>query len=180
MCQTGNKTAFQELIIIYHPFVSKFLLKLTGNQQLAEDLTQDVFVKMIRNIDTYNIHGKARFSTYLLTVAKNTYIDYLRKEKRLSQFETVDQNFLEKIATPGFENALIDRMYSQDIMKHVELLSEEQKIAIHLKYIEGLTLKEISQLLQVESKTIKSRIHNGTKKLKKILGLRSDKNDGSI
>jgi RNA polymerase sigma-70 factor, ECF subfamily len=179
-CQGGEKAAFQELIIHYHPFVSKFLIKLTGDYLLVEDLAQDVFLKMIRCIDTYDGNGKAKLSTYLLTIARNTYIDYLRKEKRLAQLEAVNQDYFQSIAVPGFENMIVDRIYCRDIMKQIEQLTEEQKIAIHLKYIEGLTLKEIGELLQVESKTVKSRIHNGMAKLKKRMGLRGEENDGSI
>lgn len=81
-CKNGDKTAFQELISRYHPFVFKFLVKITENEQLAEDLTQDIFIKVIRNIDKFDIYGKAKFSTYVITMSKNSYIDYLRKEKR--------------------------------------------------------------------------------------------------
>jgi len=82
-CQNGDKATFQELISKYHPYVFKFLIKATENKQLAEDLTQEVFIKVIRNIDKFDVDGKAKFSTYASTVAKNCYIDYLRKEKKL-------------------------------------------------------------------------------------------------
>lgn len=61
-CQNGDKAAFQQLISNYHPFVFKFLMKIAENEQLAEDLTQEVFIKIIRNIEKLDIHGKAKFS----------------------------------------------------------------------------------------------------------------------
>ena len=78
-CQQEDKQAFQSLISKYHPFVYKFLIRLTEDKTLAEDLTQDTFVKIIRGIDRFDIHGKAKFSTYIIVIAKNCYIDNLRK-----------------------------------------------------------------------------------------------------
>jgi RNA polymerase sigma-70 factor (ECF subfamily) len=168
-CQSGEKIAFQELISKYHPYVFKFLVKLTENEYLAEDLTQDVFVKIIRNIDKFDIHGKAKFSTYTVTIAKNSFIDYLRKEKKylLSQsFEDISS--LEAFAS-GFEESLLDRVYVENIMERLENLTDEQKIVIKLKYLENLTLKEIGEMLELEPKTVKSRIHNAITKLRKML-----------
>ncbi|NLI90768.1 MAG: sigma-70 family RNA polymerase sigma factor [Peptococcaceae bacterium] len=178
-CQFGEKAAFQELISLYHPFVFRFLVKLTESNQLSEDLAQDVFLKVIRNIDKFDIGGKATFSTYLMTIAKNTYIDYLRKEKKLAVFDPLEHAFRKDEIISGFEDSAVDRIYSQNIMEQFEYLTEEQRTAIKLKYVEGLTLKEIGEMLQVEPKTVKSRIHNGIAKLKKIL-IRGEKDDGSF
>lgn len=82
-CQNGDKCAFDELVRFFYPYVSKYSLKLTNNPNITEDLTQETFVKIIRTIDTYNINGKATFSTYIITVAKNCYIDYYRKNKEI-------------------------------------------------------------------------------------------------
>lgn len=168
-CKNGDKTAFQELISKYHPFVYKFLVKITENEHLADDLAQDVFIKVIRNIDKFDIYGKAKFSTYVITISKNSYIDYLRKEKRLQQFNTVNDSSLLEAIVPGFEEYVIDKLYGIGVIDHLENLTDEQKVVIKLKYIEGLTLKEIGEKLDLESKTVKSRIHNGITKLKKML-----------
>ena len=76
-CQNGNKQAFNELITFYYPFVYKFLLKITNKNDVAEDMVQETFLKLIKNIDKFNIKGKAKFSTYLMTIARNCYLDYL-------------------------------------------------------------------------------------------------------
>lgn len=69
-CQNGDKQVFNELITFYYPFVSKFLLKITCNKEIAEDIAQETFIKLIKNIDRFNIKGKASFSTYLMNIAK--------------------------------------------------------------------------------------------------------------
>jgi len=167
-CQRGDKEAFQLLISRYHPFVYKFLVKTTDNEQTAEDLTQETFIKVIRNIDKFDTAGQAKFSTYVIAIAKNAYIDYLRKEKRLKQNVPLPENFNVENVNIQVEDIVIDKLYGQGILAKVENLPEEQKIAIKLKYIEGLTLKEIADQLNLEAKTVKSRIHNGIVRLRKL------------
>lgn len=169
-CQRGDKEAFQLLISRYHPYVYRFLVKITDNEHSAEDLTQETFIKVIRNIDKFNIAGKAKFSTYIISIAKRTYIDYLRREKKSGANIPFPENFVFEDVNIRFEDTIIDKLCGQSILTDVEGLSEEQKIAIKLKYIEGLSLKEIGSQLNLEPKTVKSRIHNGIVKLRKLLG----------
>lgn len=169
MCQQGEKTAFQELISKYHPIVYKFLVKLTQDKDLAEDLTQETFLKFIRNIEKYDIYGKAKFSTYIITVAKNCYVDEIRKWGRMRVDFNLD-DYASKLPDEGhMEENVVNRLYAAEIKDRLEDLTQEQKLAIRLKYIEGLTLKEISEILNVETTTVKSRIHNGIVRLRKFL-----------
>lgn len=158
-CQNGNKKAFNELIEFYYPFVFKFLLKLTSNKSITEDLTQETFVKLINNIEKFNVKGKASFNTYLITIAKNTYIDYLRcMNKELQEIH------IESIPSNHFKNESYDF-----VLEKIENLPLVQKEAIKLKYLEGYTLQEIAKIQQVESKTVKSRLFEARKKLKEYL-----------
>ena len=168
-CQKGEKEAFQELISKYHPFVYKFLVKITEDEYIAQDLTQTTFLKIIKNIDKFGVNGKAKFSTYIIAIAKNSYIDYLRKEKNFMQAVPIDESIsIEDIGT-NIEEFVLDKMSIEDIMSKMNNLTEEQRMVIKMKYIEGLTLKEIGEKLDLEPKTIKSRIHNGIVKLRKML-----------
>lgn len=165
-CQSGDKEAFQELITRYHPYVYKFLIKMTGNEDVSEDITQETFIKLIRNIDKFDIHGKAKFSTYLITLCRNCYFDYFRKNKK-----SINDIYIDEILNMEYDNVeekVLDRIQYQDINTSLEKLTEDQRIVIKMKYIEGLTLKEIGEKLEIEPKTIKSRIHNGVIKLRKL------------
>lgn len=168
-CQKGDKTAFQELIAKYRPLVYKFLIKLTGSKQSAEDLTQETFLKIIRNIDKFDLYGKAKFSTYIITVAKNSYIDELKRESRHIKGCTMDENFELIDLGVSVEDAVIDKLEGSEIIGRINDLTEEQRVVIKLKYIEELTLKEIGEILKLEPKTVKSRIHNGIVKLRQLL-----------
>lgn len=169
-CQNGDKSAFDELIRCFYPYVSRFLLKLTCNEVLSEDLTQEIFLKIIRGIERYNTRGAAGFGTYLMTVARNTYIDYLRKNKA----QSVDIDELPLADEDNFEDRVLNRLEYEGIEKYIEALPENQSRVIKLKYINQLTLFEISQLTGVPEKTVKSRIHDGVSKLRKILVARKE------
>lgn len=91
-CQNGDRAAFDELIRTFYPYVAKYLLKLTQDESLCEDLTQEVFLKVIRTIENYKINGKASFATYVITIAKNTFIDYTRRNKVMFSELSEDYN----------------------------------------------------------------------------------------
>lgn len=111
-CQNGDKAAFDELIRMYYPYVSKYLMKLTANRDLSEDLTQEMFLKVIRTIDSYNIGKKAGFGTYVITIAKNSYIDYWRKNKTV----LADLSEMELSSDGGFEERLFRKFEYEEVM----------------------------------------------------------------
>ena len=80
-CQRGDRQAFDALIWLYYDYVSGFLLKLTADEVLTEDLTQETFLKMIRSIEKFDPEGKTQFGMWLITIAKNSYIDHLRRNR---------------------------------------------------------------------------------------------------
>lgn len=164
-CQKGEKEAFNELITFYYPFILKFLNKLTRNKSISEDLVQETFIKLIKNIDKFNIKGKASFSTYLVTIAKNCYIDYLRRNNK--ELQEIDiNNMPDKVS---IENDYFRAENYDFILEKINDLPFVQKEAIKLKYLEGYTLDEIAKVQKVESKTIKSRLFEAKKKLKEDL-----------
>jgi len=161
-CQKGQKKAFNKLIRLYYPYVSKFLRKLTMDEKLSEDLVQETFVKLIRGIDRYDVNGEASFSSYLMAIAKNCYFDYMRKNMKtlisIDDFEIADRMLP--------EDRLLNRIEMAKIMREIDSLPYEQGEAIRLKYLERYTLQEIAEKFSTESKTIKSRIHSGMSKLR--------------
>ena len=164
-CQNGDKQAFNELIAFYYPFVSNFLFKITCNKEVAEDIVQETFIKLIKNIDKFNIKGKASFSTYLMTIAKNCYLDYLRKHH--NQLQDIDINYFGDKLTS--EDIYFKNENYNDLLKEIDKLPQIQNEVIRLKYLEGYTLNEIARIQNTTSKTIKSRLFESRKKLKDML-----------
>lgn len=165
-CQKGEKEAFNELVTMYYPYVSKFLIKLTTNKELSQDLVQETFLKLIVNIEKFDIKGKASFSTYLMKIAKNCYLDYLKKERKFDY--DVD---IEVIPIPEL---IEDKISNEDeldrLLVEIDKLPYEQAQAIKLKYLEDYSLNEIAIKMKTETKTVKSRIYDGKEKIKKKIG----------
>lgn len=165
-CQNGDKLAFDTLIRTFYPYVTKYLFKLTRDEYLTEDLTQEVFLKVIRNIEEYKISGKASFATYIITIAKNTFIDHARRNKVV--FSDVSETEIK--SEENTENKVMTNMEYDEIIKYIDSLPPNQASVIRMKYINEYTLKEIESLTGIPVKTVKSRIHEGTKKIRKIFG----------
>jgi RNA polymerase sigma-70 factor (ECF subfamily) len=165
-CQSGNKAAFQELIIRYYNPIYRFLLKLSRDEDISLDLTQETFLKMVRNIDKFQTTGKTQFSTYLFTIAKNSFYDYLRKSKcRLNNELDEDIDMLHII--PFTEDIIIDRLDFEESIKSINTLPKEQQLVIKMRFLDNMSLREIEETIGIEAKTIKSRVHNGMVKLRK-------------
>ena len=164
-CQKGEKDAFEKLIRLYYPYVYGFLLKMSKDTHLSEDLTQDTFLKMIQKIELFKCDGKTAFGTWLIAIAKNCFIDNMRKNS------VVVENYddLQLTDFNDVSDEIITKMEYEEFLKASEKLPYEQQLAIKLKYEENLTLKEIAERFGVQPKTIKSRIHDGKVKLRKML-----------
>ncbi len=161
--QRGDEQAFEELIRMFYPYVQKFLLKTSGSEDIAQDICQETFLKMIRNIEKYDVNGAAGLGTWLVTIAKNNYIDYMRRNN--VYLEDIEE--IKSYDTGNFEMEVITKMEYEEALRMIDLLPLEQGLAIKMKYIEDMTLSEIAEKMGVPQKTIKSRIHDGTVKLRK-------------
>lgn len=169
-CQKGDQNAFDRLIRLYYPYVSGFLLKSCGDKLLSEDMTQNTFLKMIRNIESFDPGGSAAFGTWLITIAKNCYIDYLRRQRIYP--EDIEEQNLGSVG--DISEDVAKKMEYEEVMAALEELPPEQALAIRLKYVEDMTLAQIAEIEGVAPKTVKSRIHEGTVKLRKKLKQRKE------
>lgn len=167
-CRRGDRQAFDELIRLYYDYVSGFLLKTTANAELAEDLTQETFLKMIRNIEKFDPGGRAAFGTWLITIAKNSYIDHLRRNR--IRLEDVDS--LPLADERNVADEVERKLQYERLLETMATLPPEQALAIRLKYVEDMTLAQIAERFGVQPKTVKSRIHDGTVKLRKMLNFK--------
>ena len=171
-CQQGDRDAFDALIRAYYPYVSGFLTRVTADTNLSEDLTQDTFLKMIRNIERYDPKNAA-FGTWLIAIAKHVYVDHLRRNRIVMEdIDAPDISAELRESTDFTEDALRREQYDA-LVRAIDTLPPEQGIAIRLKYESELTLQEIADRFGVPPKTLKSRIHDGTVKLRRMF--QSDK-----
>lgn len=154
----GDTHALALLLQQHYSFLLKYHIKLTMNRSVAEDLTQETMLKAIEKIKLYN--GKSKFSSWLMSIGTNLYIDQMRKRKR-------EKHYVERTMTDVrfvFESINADW---PEVLEVLGKLTDEQRIPIILKYYYGYSLDEISEMMKSPLGTIKSRVHNGLKRMRK-------------
>ena len=170
----GDEQSLKNLIERYLSSIYNFVYHLCGNKQDAEDITQEVFVKVWKNIKKYK--PEQNFKTWIFSVARNTAIDWLRKRKNLvfSDFETENgENVIENtISDDNHRTDELAILYENKkiLYKAMEKLSPIHQSILIMRYNEEFTFKEIGEILDKPMDTVKSQHHRALLQLKKILG----------
>lgn len=156
----GDSQAFAQLLKDNYEFLLRYLMKIAFNRDLAQDIVQDTMVKCMENIHLFN--GKAKFSSWLITIATNHYVDLLRRKKSETKWREQEQA-LRKLKWQ-LEQQNEDWT---DLLDALGRLTEEMRIPIVLKHYYGYSYEEIGKMLQIAEGTVKSRVHNGMVKIRK-------------
>src|SRR5690606_6908206 len=133
--------------------------RLTGNRHDAEDLTQDIFVRVFRSLSSYS---PGTFEGWLHRITTNLFLDRARRRQRI-RFDALGDDAAERLQgrEPTPQQALDDRHLAADIQKALDALAPEYRAAVVLCDIEGLSYEEIAATLDVKMGTVRSRIHRG-------------------
>ncbi|MBA4537843.1 RNA polymerase sigma factor SigW [Bacillus aquiflavi] len=170
----GDQNAFGEIVEIYKDRVFQLSFRMLGNRQEAEDIAQEAFIRAYVNISSFNI--KLKFSTWLFRIATNLCIDRIRKKKPDYYLDaevagTDGLTLYSQVAADGTlpQDQLESMELHETIQREILRLPEIYRSVIVLKYIEELSLKEISEILDLPLGTVKTRIHRGREALRKQL-----------
>ena len=171
---SGEEGAFSKLVERHLKTVYSFVIRFVGDPQEAEDIAQETFLKAWKSLKQYKVES-SKFKTWILRIARNTAIDYLRKRKHIpfSEFETEDgQNILVETVPDSAE--LPDSLFAKledtaTLSKAVAKLSPEAREVLLLHYTNGLTFLEIGEILGQPQNTVKSRHHRALLNLRTIL-----------
>jgi RNA polymerase sigma-70 factor (ECF subfamily) len=162
--QRGDERAFALIVRAYEAPIFNYVLRMIGDRALAEDLTQDVFLRVFRGLRGYS--RQARFTTWLFQVAKNRVIDEIRAMERrprtLVAIEDAPQ--LEVVDAPIEQSEAIEILLSE-----VDKLSPDLKEALLLRDIVGLSYNEIANTLDVTLATVKWRIFKAREEVQQAL-----------
>jgi RNA polymerase sigma-70 factor (ECF subfamily) len=177
--QAGDRAAFAVLVRRHKTPIYNFVLRLVRNGPTAEDLVQDVFVKVVRKAETFK--HEARFTTWVYSIARNLCIDHLRKMS-LRRHPSLDQSsgknpdgptLGERIANTHPSSAADRRATSTDIGEHiiaaVEQLPNEQREVFLLRQLGKVPFKEIAKMTGVPENTVKSRMRYALERLQDAL-----------
>lgn len=170
--KSGSQKAFDELMKRYERRIFGYLLRSVRNYEDAEDLTLEVFFKAYRALDSWE--PKAKFSTWLYTIASNLAIDYHRSKARQPVYVFEDEDVIEArlVATDissNPEKQLEDKERGRIIREAVDELSSKQKAVFMLTRYEGLQIREVAEALGMAEGTVKIHLHRAMKKLQTLL-----------
>ncbi len=170
---TGNENALHDLIRKYLKALYNFAYRLAGNTEDAEDITQEIFIKVWKNIKRYDQNYSVK--TWLFAIARNTTIDWLRKKRDLvfSDFETNEgENILFDTLTDPMplSDEIIARTEDKKFLNHaLSKLPLMYREVIILRYQDGLTFKEIGDIVGKPLDTVKSQHRRALIALRKLL-----------
>lgn len=155
--------------------VFRLALRLTGNRHDAEDLTQEVFVRVFRSLHTYQ---PGTFEGWLHRITTNLFLDQARRRQRI-RFDALSDERAARLASPGVgpDAAYADRTFDDDVEAALSALPPEFRAAVVLCDIEGLTYEEIAEILGAKLGTVRSRIHRGRAMLRAALAHRAPQGD---
>ena len=157
--------SWDEVVRLHSARVFQLAYRLTGNRHDAEDLTQEVFVRVFRSLSTYR---PGTFEGWLHRITTNLFLDQARRRQRI-RFDALPDDFGDRL--PGLLPAPDsgDDLFDADIEAALAELQPDFRVAVVLCDIEGLSYDEIAETLEVKIGTVRSRIHRGRSMLRKAL-----------
>lgn len=173
-CQEGDRQAFGLLLKEYGPRLYSFYLRTTRSAQEAEDLLQDLFVRLLEKIKLYKNQGDGRFDSWLFCVAANLARDRARKMGRivkLQDFGPEDVDMIDLLADDAPEpDEIMGREEEKEILiGALEQLPPLDREIIVMRHYGQLSFKEIADNFQIPVGTALAKVHRGLKKLRRIL-----------
>ncbi|MFD0619856.1 MULTISPECIES: RNA polymerase sigma factor SigY [Paenibacillus] len=158
----GDDQALAQLLHEHYTFLMKYLIKVTMNPSLAEDLVQETMLKCIEKISYYN--GSSKFSSWMITIATRLYIDMMRKRKVEQRWQEQEQ------ALRGVQWHMQQHQEAwTDAIDALSRLRYDMRLPILLKHYYGYAYDEIAEMMDIPQGTVKSRIYNGLQQLRKEL-----------
>lgn len=161
---------WQEIVEQHSARVYRLAYRLTGNRQDAEDLTQEVFVRVFRSLDSYR---PGTFEGWIHRITTNLFLDQVRRKQRV-RFDALPDDSADRLRSihPGPELAFEHQNLDYDIQQALDRLSPEFRAAVVLCDIEGLSYEEIAEALNLKLGTVRSRIHRARAQLRTSLAHR--------
>ncbi|ATP39595.1 RNA polymerase sigma factor SigX [Solibacillus sp. R5-41] len=170
-----QESIFHRLYDTYHQDVFNFLIYLVKNRTIAEDLSHEVYVRVLKSYERFE--GKSSEKTWLFSIAKNVAIDYFRKKQirdrhSFTTFDWETEQLVSPVPTPEQFMELSDQM--RQLLAALEVCTGDQKMVIIMRYMQELTIQETADVLGWTEGKVKTTQHRALKKLREIL----QKNDG--
>ena len=178
-CLSGDAEAWQQLVLSQHRRVYGICYRFTSSAPDAEDLTQEVFLKLYRNLASFDVQ-RGSFGTWITTLTRNLLVDHFRRTRMDRATDSLNASFDGEADSPTLADQLADARPSQEqhvagqelkvrVQAALKELSPELREAVILRDLEDMDYKEIAQVLRIPEGTVKSRISRGRGELARLL-----------
>jgi RNA polymerase sigma-70 factor (ECF subfamily) len=169
----GNKSAISTLIEKYNRRVRDYIRMMVGDADVAADIAQETFIKAVRVIDEGRYIDSGKFQSWIMRIAHNKALDYFRAQKNNNAVSESSAGYnvlgTMKYADKSVEDSMISEQISADIRALVELLPEEQREVVKLRYYSDLSFKEIAEQTGVSINTALGRMRYALINLRKMV-----------
>jgi RNA polymerase sigma-70 factor, ECF subfamily len=178
-CLAGDALAWEEIVQRYHRRIYNICYRFAGSPDDAQDLTQEVFIKMYRTLNSYDL-GRGAFMTWVTTVTRNLLVDHFRKSKKERMTDSLDtvtsehedamplsEQIPDKAAPP--DRGVQSREMREAVHRALQKLSPELREAVILRDLQDMDYREIAGILRIPEGTVKSRINRGRAELARLL-----------
>ncbi|HKV91385.1 MAG TPA: sigma-70 family RNA polymerase sigma factor [Candidatus Angelobacter sp.] len=178
-CVAGDAGAWEDFVRLYNRRIYNLCYRFTNSADDAQDLTQEVFIRVYRTMASYNIE-KGAFNTWLTTLARNLLVDHFRRSKQERVTDSMDAGLREEEDSLSLSDQITDtrpapddRLASKETQKMVQMalarISPDLREAVILRDLQDMDYKEIAVVLRVPEGTVKSRINRGRMELARLL-----------
>ncbi|UFT99056.1 sigma-70 family RNA polymerase sigma factor [Radiobacillus kanasensis] len=166
LVQQGDKQALEALYDRYEKLLFSFSYRMTGSSDISEEAIQEVFIKLWTKKGLYK-EEKGKFSSWLLTVTRNTCLDLLKKKKETTY--TLEERDAIQANDPSTEDIIQWKEEGQNLREAVQELAEDQRKIVELFYFKGLSQRQISEACNIPLGTVKGRVRLALKHLRKYI-----------
>jgi RNA polymerase sigma-70 factor (ECF subfamily) len=174
-CLAGEENAWEDLVKVHTRRVYAICYRFTGSEHAAQDLTQDVFLRLFKSLRSFR-QGEGSFGVWLSRLTRNLLIDHYRRTKLDRVTDSIEGQLpmLEEKASGSTraDGILAGREASEVLQSGLKKLSPELREAVILRDLQEMEYKEIAQVLNVPEGTVKSRLNRGRAELGRVLRLR--------
>jgi RNA polymerase sigma-70 factor, ECF subfamily len=178
-CIAGDAVAWEEIVQRYHRRIYNICYRFAGSSDDAQDLTQEVFIRMYRTLNSYDV-GRGAFMTWVTTLTRNLLVDHFRKTKHDRLTDSLDSavsdnpdamTLSDRIPDegPAPDSGVQSRETRDAVHQALQKLSPELREAVILRDLQDMDYREIATVLKVPEGTVKSRINRGRAELARLL-----------
>ncbi|MEE2681011.1 MAG: RNA polymerase sigma factor [Planctomycetota bacterium] len=163
--KSGDVSAFTDLIEAHQQRLYRFLLRICGRPELAEDIVQDAFVRVLRNIDRFD--ERYRFSTWLFTIGRRLLINSLQKNRPRSESDWIESSESDSFEGVVDGSSREERLATAEILDDaLDVLTPQQREVVVLYHHKDHSVHEISSLIGIPPGTVKSHLHRARRRMR--------------